>query len=102
MGWARQTLGVDGNADIIFRLFFDRTATKRDGVLRLWDCRVGLLNPAFLPSRMLPLLSPFLLLQLISFPAVIWVQGGDCVLQRRKKKSLCVKPYEGEPIKLIK
>lgn len=31
-GWARQKLGAEGNADIIFRLFFDRSATKGDGV----------------------------------------------------------------------
>lgn len=29
---------------------------------------------------MLPLLSPFLLLQLVSFPPIIRVQGGDCVV----------------------
>lgn len=85
-GRARQALGGDGDAEIILRLLFDRSATKGVGVLQPWKRRVGLLDPALLPRPMFPLLSPFLLLQLVSFSAFIWVQGWDCVLEERNKK----------------
>lgn len=95
---AVQMLGMEGNADIILWLFFDHFATVGDAVLQLWNRWVGLLDPAFLPTWILPLLSPSLFLQLVGFWAVVWMQGRKRMLQKNKQKTrLCVKSDESEP-----
>lgn len=48
--WARETLRVEGNADVVFGLFFDGSAAEGDGVLQLWNRGVVLLDVSLLSS----------------------------------------------------
>lgn len=74
---AGEALRVEGNADLVLGLLLDRLPTEGDGVLELLNRRV-------LSSGELPLLPPLLLLQLVSFSALVRVPAGDRVLVTKR------------------
>lgn len=78
---------MEGDADLVLGLLLDARPTEGDGVLQPLDRRL-------LSGGELPLLPPLLLLQLVSFSALVRVPAGDRVLAT-KKGDAGVKRAEG-------
>lgn len=69
---------MEGDADLVLGLLLDARPTEGDGVLQPLDRRL-------LSGGELPLLPPLLLLQLVSFSALVRVPAGDRVLATKKR-----------------